>query len=62
MGYFYEHKTKGARQYLTFGVGLRYSRFEFDFSYLLPTTKFSTNPLANTIRVSLTLNIEKNKK
>lgn len=62
MGYFYEHKTKGARQYLTFGVGIRYSRFEFDFSYLLPTTSFSTNPLANTIRVSLTLNIEKDKK
>ena len=62
MGYFYEHKTKGARQYLTFGVGVRYSRFEFDFSYLLPTTKFSTNPLANTIRVSLTLNIEKDKR
>lgn len=62
MGYFYEHKTKGARQYLTFGVGVRYSRFEFDFSYLLPTTSFSTNPLANTIRISLTLNIEKDKK
>jgi len=62
MGYFYEHKTKGARQYLTFGIGIRYSRFEFDFSYLLPTTSFSTNPLANTIRFSLTLNIEKNKK
>lgn len=62
MGYFYEHKTKGARQYMTFGVGVRYSRFEFDFSYLLPTTSFSTNPLANTIRISLTLNIEKDKK
>ena len=62
MGYFYEHKTKGARQYLTFGIGIRYSRFEFDFSYLLPTTSFSTNPLANTIRISLTLNIEKDKR
>jgi hypothetical protein len=62
MGYFFEHKTKGARQYLTFGIGIRYSRFEFDFSYLLPTTSFSTNPLANTIRISLTMNFEKGKK
>ncbi len=62
LGYFFEHKTKGARQYLTVGVGFRYSVMEFDFSYLLPTTSFSTNPLANTIRVSLTYNIKQNKK
>lgn len=62
MGYFYEHKTKGARQYLTFGIGIRYSRMQFDFSYLLPTTSFSTNPLANTVRISLTFNFDKTKK
>lgn len=62
MGYFYEHKTKGARQYLTLGVGIRYNVMEFDFSYLLPTTSFSTNPLANTIRATITINFKKDKK
>lgn len=62
LGYFYEHKTKGARQYLTLGVGARAKRLEFDFSYLVPTSNFSNNPLANTLRVSLTYNIDKNKK
>lgn len=62
LGYFYEHKTKGARQYLTLGVGFRAKRLEFDFSYLVPTSNFSNNPLANTLRVSLTYNIDKNKK
>ncbi len=59
IGYFYEHKTKGARQYLTAGIGIRYNRMNFDLSYLVPTTKFSTNPLANTVRISLTFNIDK---
>ena len=62
LGYFYEHKTKGARQYLTLGVGFRAKRLEFDFSYLVPTSNFSNNPLTNTLRVSLTYNIDKNKK
>ena len=62
LGYFYEHKTKGARQYLTVGLGIRYSMMEFDFSYLLPTTSFSTNPLANTIRASITINFKQDKK
>ena len=62
LGYFYEHKTKGARQYLTLGVGFRAKRLEFDFSYLVPTTNFSNNPLANTLRVSLTYNIDKTNK
>ena len=61
IGYFYEHKTKGARQYLTFGAGFRYNRMSIDLSYLLPTTNFSSNPLANTVRVSLTFNVEKKK-
>lgn len=62
MGYFYEHKTKGARQYLTIGIGLRYNRLAVDLSYLVPTTDFGNNPLANTVRVSLTFNFDKDKK
>ncbi len=62
IGYFYEHKTKGARQYLTLGIGVRYSVFVIDFSYLIPTSNFSNNPLANTLRVSLTMNFNDKKK
>lgn len=62
MGYFFEHRDKGARQYLTLGVGVRYNIFNIDFSYLVPTSNFSQNPLANTLRISVTLNFAKNKK
>lgn len=61
-GYFYEHKTKGGRQYLTFGAGIKYNRFCFDLSYLFPTTDFSNNPLANTLRVGITFNADNKKK
>jgi hypothetical protein len=59
LGYFYEHKTKGGRQYLTAGVGLKYKSMDIDLSYLVPTTNFSNNPLANTVRISLTFNVDK---
>ena len=62
LGYFYESKDKGGRQYLTAGIGLRYKTMSFDLSYLMPTSDFSNNPLANTVRISLTLNLDKNKK
>lgn len=51
MGYFHEHPSKGARQYLTFGAGVYYSVFGIDVSYLATFT--NTNPLANTVRFSL---------
>ena len=56
-GYFYEHANKGGRQYATVGFGLRYNIFLFDFAYLVPTAKLSTNPLSNTIRITLTVNL-----
>lgn len=58
-GYFYEHANKGGRQYATIGFGLKYNLMQFDFAYLIPTTSFSSNPLANTVRISLTLNFAK---
>jgi len=58
LGYFYEHENKGGRQYATVGFGIRYNIAGFDFSYLIPTTKIDNSPLAHTIRISLTLNIE----
>ena len=57
-GYFYEHKNKGGRQYITFGGGIRYNMFTFDLSYLLALSK-TQNPLANTIRISLGMNFGK---
>ncbi|MBO7101349.1 MAG: type IX secretion system outer membrane channel protein PorV [Bacteroidales bacterium] len=56
-GYFYEHENKGGRQYATVGIGLRYNIFSFDFAYLIPTTKLSTNPLSNTIRIQLSMDL-----
>ena len=57
-GYFHEHANKGGRQYATVGVGIRYNYFRGDFSYLIPTTTVSTNSLANTIRVSIGLDMK----
>ncbi len=50
-GYFYEHPTKGNRQYFTVGAGFRYKVFGVDLSYLIATEQ--RNPLANTLRFSL---------
>ena len=60
-GYFFEHANKGGRQYATVGVGIRYSYFTGDFSYLIPTTTISTNSLANTIRVSIGMDMKPTK-
>jgi hypothetical protein len=50
-GYFYEAPTKGNRQFITLGVGVKYNIFTLDFSYLIATTQ--RNPLANTLRFTL---------
>ena len=50
-GYFHESASKGRRQYLTFGAGLKAYSFGLDLSYLVSVT--TNNPLANTIRFSL---------
>jgi hypothetical protein len=50
-GYFYENPNKGNRHYATFGVGLKYDIFNFDFSYLAASQQNS--PLANTCALHL---------
>lgn len=50
-GYFYENYTKGNRQFITLGAGLKYQVITIDMSYLISTTQ--QNPLANTLRFSL---------
>lgn len=53
-GYYTEGSNVGGRRYLTFGAGLKYDVYQFDFSYI---STFETNhPLANTLRFSLGIN------
>jgi hypothetical protein len=54
-GYFYEHFSKGNRQFITLGAGIRYQVLNIDMSYLVSTTQ--QNPLANTLRFSLRLTL-----
>ncbi|MDD5569720.1 MAG: type IX secretion system outer membrane channel protein PorV [Bacteroidales bacterium] len=57
-GYFYEHPTKGNRQFFTLGAGIKYSVFGLDFAYLIPASSDVKSPLANTLRFSLTFDFE----
>jgi len=53
-GYFWEDKNRGARQYFTAGLGLKYNIFGINFSYLAPSGSGVTrNPLSNTLRFSI---------
>lgn len=56
-GYFYENPTKGNRQFFTLGAGVKYNVFGLDFAFLIPT-KQRNNPLANTLRFSLTFDLD----
>ncbi|MBL7750908.1 MAG: PorV/PorQ family protein, partial [Chitinophagaceae bacterium] len=57
-GYFHEDKTKGNRRYFATGVGIKYSSFGLDFSYLLPSgSGVDRNPLSNTLRFSLVFDL-----
>lgn len=55
-GYFYEHFTKGGRQYFTAGIGFRYQVVGLDFSYLIPVAR--QNPLGETLRFTASFNME----
>jgi len=58
LGYFYEDETKGARKYVTAGLGLKYNVFGLNFSYLVPSGQgVNRNPLSNTLRFGLILDI-----
>ncbi|MFL2597218.1 MAG: type IX secretion system outer membrane channel protein PorV [Flavobacteriaceae bacterium] len=56
-GYFSESKEKGSRRYLTMGAGFNLNFIDIDISYLFSTSGIR-NPLENTIRFSLSLNID----
>lgn len=55
-GYFWESLYKGNRKYFTMGLGVKYSIFSLDFSYLIANTQRS--PLANTLRFTLGFNFD----
>ncbi len=57
-GFFYEDESKGNRQYLTFGAGLKMQVLSLDLSYLVPTTTDVHNPLKNTLRFSLNFDLD----
>ncbi len=56
-GYFYEDPSFGNRKFLTFGAGIRYDIYGFDFSYL--TTSVFPNgdqsPLNDTLRFTISI-------
>lgn len=56
-GYFTESAASGNRQFLTFGAGLRYDIYGFDFSYI--NTIEEAHPLANTLRFTLLVDFDR---
>ncbi len=50
IGWFYEDPSFGNRKFLTFGAGIRYDIYGFDFSYI---SAEENHPLSDTIRFSL---------
>ncbi len=66
-GYFTEHELKGNRKYLTFGASLKYNVLGIDFSYLVPfypgeQRSIQNSPLQNTLRFTLSLDLDKMRK
>ena len=53
-GFFYEDPSNGNRRFITFGAGIRYSKYGFDFSYI--DALVDNHPLANTLRFGLIAN------
>ena len=54
-GFFYEDPSFGNRKFITFGAGIRYDIYGFDFSYI-STDVFKggeNHPLSNTLRFSI---------
>jgi len=56
-GFFYEDPSFGNRKFVTFGAGIRYDVYGFDFSYIT-TSVFkggSNHPLSDTLRFSVNI-------
>ncbi len=57
-GYFHEAEEKGARQFFALGAGFKYNIIGIDLSYLFSASKVRS-PLENTLRFSLSFNIDR---
>ena len=55
-GYFYEHPSKGNRQYFSVGAGFKLTSFQLDVAYLISTVP--SNPLDQTLRFSLSFDMD----
>jgi hypothetical protein len=55
-GYYYENENMGNRNYFSFGAGFRMSVFQLDAAYLVSTV--SSNPLDQTLRFSLSFDMD----
>jgi len=55
-GYNHENQNKGNRKYATVGAGLKMNVFALDFSYLFSVAQ--NNPLDNTLRFTLSFDLE----
>ena len=55
-GYHHESENKGNRKYFTVGAGLKMNVFSLDAGYVIATAK--SNPLDQTLRVSLTFDMD----
>jgi len=53
VGYFYEDPSAGNRKFMTFGAGIRYDVYGFDFSYISAASNEDT--LGETMRLSLSI-------
>lgn len=54
-GFFHEDPRQGNRRFLTFGAGLRYEIYGFDFSYISTDISSERSPLADTLRFTLSI-------
>jgi len=52
-GYFYEDPREGNRKFMTFGAGIRYDLYGFDFGYI--SALEGQHPLDGTLRLSLSM-------
>ena len=58
LGYFHEAEDKGARQFFAIGAGFKCNIVDIDLSYLFSASNVQ-NPLENTLRFSLSFNIDR---
>ncbi|MDR2840556.1 MAG: type IX secretion system outer membrane channel protein PorV, partial [Paludibacter sp.] len=56
LGYFNESKYKGNRKFFTFGAGFKLNVFQIDAGYVVSVVQ--SNPLDNTLRISLSFDVD----